>query len=57
MNEIENLKRKHADVLQNQAVKKIAYWRQTNTDQPINEKDFVDRSKKSLPILLHLIEK
>jgi len=57
MNEIEELKIKHADVLNNPAVKKIAYWRQKNSDVPIIEKEYVERSKKSLATLLHLIKK
>lgn len=53
---LKKLREKHSDVVDNQELRKVAKWRQTNTDNCTNEKKFVEKSKASLGILLSKLE-
>ena len=57
MTEIEALRKKHADVFNNPAVDKIAYWRQPNSGSRINEKKYHEKCKKAFPKFLALFDK
>ena len=54
---MEDLKLNHADILNTPAVKRVAYWRQHNSDTPLDENKYTDQAKKNIGKLLGLLDK
>lgn len=56
MTEIETLRQKHADVFDNDVVEKVAFWKQPNSDEPVDEGKYQEKTRKLLPKFIEIFE-
>lgn len=48
---LEELRKEYADVMECQAVTNVSNWTEPNADEPFNEQEYLERSKKNATAL------
>lgn len=56
MTEIETLRQKHADVFDNAVVENVAFWKQPNSDDPVDEEKYQEKTRNLLPKFIEIFE-